>query len=492
MKYTRLEAIKAWGRASREGKPIPEEVREVLINTQNDGLCEFHAQAPLNKSIVNKRQVVRHINDKKTLTASNAIRSVGSALNPKQMEIYNQKRKLDNQNRKNDPQLYSNSMHELLESGLSIKQATKQKKDIIQREKLERFNKEKRTPAAKATHSTKFRAVVNERKIKFDPWLIKKNEQDEINKAKNVQRKIEVALIRRPISCIECKIDFKYFGEFVEHTRYVHKTSISTPKLIVRIDIPVTDPDIEIESTVLSYNETEVENISNSIVKNPESFSDKWIRLFSENGYTTAMVDAFKREATKQGMDVKQLYEFLDVCKPSIKLIETTIRVPKAIVSPVQSNAVIKAAERFLEAPVGSIANDPSYGSALSESVEQALFADRIVRIRTNQSDFKERVAANFGYRCAITNSGEALEAAHIEPVGTGNNNTSNGVLMLACLHRLFDAGLMAINPDFLTIHFKTDCTYFAKSALEGKKINDHPINLNKSGLLERWLKFDI
>ncbi|ROW55568.1 HNH endonuclease, partial [Cronobacter malonaticus] len=82
------------------------------------------------------------------------------------------------------------------------------------------------------------------------------------------------------------------------------------------------------------------------------------------------------------------------------------------------------------------------------------------------------RVAANFGYRCAITGSGEALEAAHIEPVGTGNNNTSNGVLMLACLHRLFDAGMMAINPDTLTVHFRHDCTYFAKSMLEGTELN--------------------
>lgn len=42
MKMTRLEAIKAWGRASREGKPIPEEVREVLISTQqNDSSHDF-------------------------------------------------------------------------------------------------------------------------------------------------------------------------------------------------------------------------------------------------------------------------------------------------------------------------------------------------------------------------------------------------------------------------------------------------------------------
>ncbi|HFF0032111.1 TPA: hypothetical protein ACYSE2_005327 [Klebsiella pneumoniae] len=58
--------------------------------------------------------------------------------------------------------------------------------------------------------------------------------------------------------------------------------------------------------------------------------------------------------------------------------------------------------------------------------------------------------------------------------------------------HRLFDADLMAINPDLLTVHFKPDCTYFAKSILEGKKINAHSVPLNKSGLLERWLRFDV
>ncbi|HBR0819763.1 TPA: HNH endonuclease, partial [Klebsiella pneumoniae] len=160
----------------------------------------------------------------------------------------------------------------------------------------------------------------------------------------------------------------------------------------------------------------------------------------------------------------------------------------EVILPPEQPNTIINPVETL----VNSVANAPSYAPALSESIEQALFADRIVRTRTNQNDFKERVAANFGYRCAITNSGEALEAAHIEPVGTGNNNTSNGLLMLACLHRLFDADLMAINPDLLTVHFKPDCTYFAKSILEGKKINAHSVPLNKSGLLERWLRFDV
>lgn len=490
MKMTRLEAIKAWGRASREGKPIPEEVREVLITTQNDSCHDFHVEAPTAKFRVSKEQVKRNMNGKKPLTAPVTIRSLGGALTPEQMQIYNQKRKLDKQKRKHNPQLYSNLMLELLASGLSRKQATKKAKAIIQREILERLNNAKSKPAAKVTFSAKYRVILNEEKIKSDPWHIAKVKQDEIDQAKNEQKKLEVVLIRRPISCIECKIDFKSFGGFVDHTRDVHNASIRTPKLIVEIETPVAAADIVIEFPVLSSNESVEEVVSIFVAKTPESFSDKWIRLFAENGYTVAMVDAFKREAIKQGMDVKQVHEFLSVCKPSKHLIEKPVRHLEAIILPEQLNAI----ETLVEAPVDfdSVANNPSYIPALSESIEQALFADRIVRTRTNQNDFKERVAANFGYRCAITNSGEALEAAHIEPVGMGNNNTSNGVLMLACLHRLFDAGLMAINPDFLTVHFKPDCTYFAKNTLEGKKLNEHSVPLNRLGLLERWFSFDV
>ncbi|WP_086462989.1 HNH endonuclease signature motif containing protein [Enterobacter sp. J49] len=200
------------------------------------------------------------------------------------------------------------------------------------------------------------------------------------------------------------------------------------------------------------------------------------------------MVEAFKRDAIKENMTTLQIQDFLSICKPYKAALETPVRPLEKIITPEHASKVV---ETLVDAPVASVANDSSYAVTLVDSIEQALFTDRIVRTRINQSDFKERVAANFGYRCAITNSGEALEAAHIEPVGTGNNNTSNGVLMLACLHRLFDAGLMAINPDSLTVHFKANCSYFAKSSLEGKKLNAHSVPLNKSGLLERWLSFN-
>lgn len=126
-----------------------------------------------------------------------------------------------------------------------------------------------------------------------------------------------------------------------------------------------------------------------------------------------------------------------------------------------------------------------------SDVEEVAAFAIREVKTRTNQNDFAKRVAANFKGVCAITGSGEALEAAHIEPISSGNNNTSNGVLLLASLHRLFDAGLMAIHPEALTVHFSKDCTWFAKDMFEGKEIKPHAIQLNKAGLQTIWENFN-
>lgn len=486
MKMTRLEAIKAWGRASREGKPIPDDVRKVLISTQNDSSHDFGVEAP--KARVSKEQVKRNMNGKKPLATSDYIRSAGGVLTPEQMEIYNQKRKLDYQKRKNNPQYYSKLIQDFILSGLSKNQATKKAKAIILSATLDKLNNDKKSPAVRTNRIVKSNTLLNEGKIKSDPWHRAKVKQDEINLSKVEQRRIDTALLRRPISCIECKIDFKSFGRFVDHTKDVHHASVSTPKLIVENEAPIDTVDIIIESPVLPANELVEPVVSIPVTKAPESFNDKWIRLFVEKGYSAAMVEAFKRDAIKENMTALQIHDFLSICKPYKAPLETPVRPLERIITPEHASKVV---ETLVDAPVASVANDSSYAVTLVDSIEQALFTDRIVRTRINQSDFKERVAANFGYRCAITNSGEALEAAHIEPVGTGNNNTSNGVLMLACLHRLFDAGLMAINPDSLTVHFKANCSYFAKSSLEGKKLNAHSVPLNKSGLLERWLSFN-
>ena len=74
--------------------------------------------------------------------------------------------------------------------------------------------------------------------------------------------------------------------------------------------------------------------------------------------------------------------------------------------------------------------------------------------------------------RCAVSGcqSLDALDAAHIKGIGGENNKLSNGIILRADLHRLFDAGLMAINPKTGAVCFASTCKKdYAK--LHGRKI---------------------
>src|SRR5690606_8852685 len=213
--------------------------------------------------------------------------------------------------------------------------------------------------------------LLNEETIKSDPWHIAKVKQDAINLSNVEQRRFDTALLRRPISCIECKIDFKSFGAFVDHTNDVHHTSVSTPKLIVENEAPIDIVDIVIESPVLLSTEPVEPVFSVPIAKTPESFSDKWIRLFADKGYSAAMVKAFKRDAIKENMTALQIHDFLSVCKPYKAPVETPARPLEAIIVPdsEQENTITEAIETLVEAHVASVANDSSYAVTLADSI---------------------------------------------------------------------------------------------------------------------------
>lgn len=72
-----------------------------------------------------------------------------------------------------------------------------------------------------------------------------------------------------------------------------------------------------------------------------------------------------------------------------------------------------------------------------------------LIVLRQGQSLFRARILEAYEGRCAITecNVIEALEAAHIVPYrGEHTNLPSNGLLLRADLHTLFDLGLIAID----------------------------------------------
>ena len=89
-------------------------------------------------------------------------------------------------------------------------------------------------------------------------------------------------------------------------------------------------------------------------------------------------------------------------------------------------------------------------GSLFATDESARYGAERTVRPRLGQGTF--RFAVQGAYRkCAVTreHSLPALEAAHIVPYAAGGpHDVSNGLLLRADLHRLFDRGYVTVTPD--------------------------------------------
>ncbi|MEN5033688.1 DUF3427 domain-containing protein [Pseudomonas sp. TWI929] len=70
--------------------------------------------------------------------------------------------------------------------------------------------------------------------------------------------------------------------------------------------------------------------------------------------------------------------------------------------------------------------------------------------LRRGQSEFRKQLLRAYQGRCAVTACSlhQVLEAAHIHPyLGDETNVVSNGLLLKADMHTLFDLGLWWINP---------------------------------------------
>ncbi|PAV24457.1 hypothetical protein CF392_16180 [Tamilnaduibacter salinus] len=95
-----------------------------------------------------------------------------------------------------------------------------------------------------------------------------------------------------------------------------------------------------------------------------------------------------------------------------------------------------------------------------------------IVR-RQGQPKFRKKLIEAYGGRCAITGCSveEVLEAAHIIPYnGESTNVVTNGVLLRADLHTLFDLGLVNINPDYtISVSAALDAEDYRQ--LDGQKL---------------------
>jgi WD40 repeat protein len=119
-----------------------------------------------------------------------------------------------------------------------------------------------------------------------------------------------------------------------------------------------------------------------------------------------------------------------------------------------------------------------------------------IVR-RQGQSTFRKKLIEIYNSQCIITgcNAEQVLEAAHIIPyLGSDTNHPTNGLLLRADIHTLFDLYLISIHPDKMTVEISPDLNNTPYIHLAGKKIKIAQIKdfqPNKKALEQHYQIFD-
>ncbi|WP_449419455.1 pentapeptide repeat-containing protein [Phormidium nigroviride] len=104
----------------------------------------------------------------------------------------------------------------------------------------------------------------------------------------------------------------------------------------------------------------------------------------------------------------------------------------------------------------------------------------RSIARRQGQYQFRQYLLIAYNHHCAITgcDAVEALEAAHIIPyiIETENNHPSNGLLLRADIHTLFDLNLITINPGTMTVQISPSLGQSYYKEFHGKLLQ-LPIN---------------
>lgn len=118
------------------------------------------------------------------------------------------------------------------------------------------------------------------------------------------------------------------------------------------------------------------------------------------------------------------------------------------------------------------------------------------VTVREGQDVFREQLVQAYGGRCAITGTKGELghEAAHIVCYdGPMTNVISNGLLLRADIHRLFDNGFLAIHPDTLEVHTSQLLKHTDYKRLHGSVVRQpkrRQDRVDRAALRIRWTEF--
>ncbi|WP_158274459.1 HNH endonuclease signature motif containing protein [Cellulomonas sp. WB94] len=114
-------------------------------------------------------------------------------------------------------------------------------------------------------------------------------------------------------------------------------------------------------------------------------------------------------------------------------------------------------------------------------------FSHALVRVRRGQQQFRERLLAAQGSMCAFTGGAptRVLEAGHLYSYGQLGTHFEHGGLMLRRdIHRLFDDGLLAVQPSSLCIDVAPALATYPQYA----RLHDEPLTLRLKDEQVDWL----
>ncbi len=122
-------------------------------------------------------------------------------------------------------------------------------------------------------------------------------------------------------------------------------------------------------------------------------------------------------------------------------------------------------------------------------------FRLQLSRIRRGQNKFRFNLFKVYGIQCVISkcNVEQVLHACHIFPHSvSGDNRVSNGILLRADLHELFDLNLIAIHPDTKRVHISKQLNNTDYRSFEGVDVKSlqGKCSINETALIERWNNF--
>lgn len=137
--------------------------------------------------------------------------------------------------------------------------------------------------------------------------------------------------------------------------------------------------------------------------------------------------------------------------------------------------------------PARDAADAAGQDQEASQSEQEDQRQLRAIFLRRGQRDFRDRLLSAWKRRCVVTECRiEALlEAAHITPHSSEPNyRTSNGLLLRADIHTLFDLKLLSID-EYMRVHLAPDLIYSEYKNWDGKRIERRPDQAQEAPAVE-------